>query len=529
MFDISLTKKAVALSASSIFLSSMVVTVAFGQGLTPPPIPTSVQSGQRSIDVEIAQRLLSRLGYLDEPATGIMSSSTEDALRRFALKNNLQQPVQVNENLLRTLRATAWNTGAWRKGALKGQDKLLDANGVREAQGYLVKLGYNPGPIDGTFGPQTQSSLESFQSGQQTSVDGLVTKTSLMNLKRATLLPTGSTTGTLRILNWPDYIDPQVLEDFEKETKTKIIYDTYGSNEELESKLKGSVEPYDVVVPTANNIKALTEKGYLKPLDKSALTNIGNIDSGILAYLDGWDKGAAHSVPYMWFTLGIAANPALVSKFAPNAKLDSLASVFDPDVVRKLSGCGVRIVDSAADVVPIAALYGGLKAWTNDPNSVASAEKVLLKVKGILQPISNDEYISALAEGKICLALGFSGDTIQARKDASAGNVIQYRVPIEGSSLGFDTLTIPANARNTQMALKFIDYLLRPEVIGKISNTVRYANGNAKSGPYIDKALLADPGIYPSPTVMSRLWVVPSLDDATKGQIEQAWGKFIAK
>jgi spermidine/putrescine-binding protein len=515
---------------TGLFLIVLPIAGVHSQGLSAPSVATRTPSGPRVVEVEIAQRLLGRLGLLDEQATGVMSQGTEDALRRFAMQNNLPVTAQLNESLLSAMRAVAWNSGAWKKGMIKGQDKLLDASGVREAQSYLVKLGFNPGPIDGTFGPHTQSSLETFQANQKTSVDGLVTKTSLMNLKRAVLLPAASAVGILRVLNWPDYIDPQVLEDFEKETKTQIIYDTYGSNEELELKLKNSPEPYDVVVPTANNLTALTDKGLLKPLNKSALSNLGNLDPGVLAYLDGWDKGATYSVPYMWFTLGIAANPKLVAKFAPNAKLDSLASIFDPETARKLSGCGVRIVDSAADVVPIAALYGGLKSWSNDAQSVSVADKVLMNVKNFVQPVPSDEYISALAEGKICIALGFSGDTIQARKDATAsGNVIQYRVPIDGSSLGFDTLTIPANAKNTIAALKFIDFILRPEVIAKISNVVRYANANAKSGPFIDKVLLTDPGIYPPPTVMSRLWVVPSLDESTKKLIEQTWSKFSAK
>ena len=508
------------------------ISVSSAQGLSAAPSAPSAQvgvPGARSTNVEIAQRLLARLGLLNEQATGVMTAATSDAIRRFASQQNLIFTNQVTDQILRAMRGAAWNTGGWKKGALKGQEKLMDSTGVREAQSYLIKLGFNPGPADGTFGPQTQSSVESFQANQQTSVDGLITKTALMNLKRATLLNAADSVGTIRILNWPDYIEPTVLEDFEKQTKIRIIYDTYGSNEELESKLKTSREPYDVAIPTASHISELKANKLLRPLDRNLLKNLGNIDPKILAYLEAWDQGAKYSVPYMWFTLGIASNQRLVSKFAPNAKLDSLSAIFDPIQAKQLSACGIRIVDSASDIIPLAALSTGLKKWSNDAQSMAAAEKILMGIRDIVQPISSDEYIDALAKGKICVAIGFSGDTIQARKDATPGNSIQYRVPIEGSSLGFDTLTIPANSKNSALAHQFIDYILLPQVVGKISNTVRYANGNINSGPFIDPALLQDPGIYPPADVMKRLIVVPSLTADMKENIDRVWKKFSHK
>jgi len=478
------------------------------------------------MQIEIAQRLLSRLGILNEPASGVLTQPTLRALETFASQNGFYFSGQVNESFLRSLRTVAWNSGAWRKGNLKGADKLLDASGIKEAQGYLVKLGFNPGPVDGTFGPQTQSSVESFQSSQKTSIDGMITSTTLMNLKRATTANSKQLNSTVRILNWPDYIDPSVLDEFERETKIRVIYDTYGSNEELESKLKGSSEPYDVVIPTASYISSLSSQGLLQQLNKSELKNISNLDPKIMAFMESWDPGSKFALPYMWYTIGIAYNQNLINKYAPGTRPDSLSLIFDPNIARKLASCGVRVVDSPSDVSPLAALYAGIKNFNGDVNSINAVDKVLSGVKGIVSPTASDEIINSLAKGKICVAISFSGDAMQAKAAQSAGNNIQYRVPVEGGSLGFDTLAISAKSKNVHNAHAFIDYVMRPRVIAKISNLVRYANGNLNSGPYLDPSLINEPAIIPPSDVMRRLIVVPPLSSNTNSSVEKVWKKF---
>jgi len=517
---------------SFFLLVTLSISLACAQGLSSTPdSPRAANANplSASVKVEIAQRLLGRLGLLNEIATGQMTTATADALRRFAVQQNLPADGQINDQLLRAMRSLAWNKGGWSKGDIKGKDKLVDKAGVREAQSYLSKLGYEPGPLDATFGPQTQSSVEAFQASQKTSVDGLVTDTTLMNLKRATILPSAEVRGTVRILNFPDYIDPAVLEEFERETKIKVIYDTGSSDEEIESKLKTATEPFDVAILTATTILNNVANGLLRPLDKKSLKNLANLDPKILAYSEAWDPGAKYSVPYMWFTVGIASNLRLAAKFAPNASLDSLKSIFDPEQARKFAACGIKVVDSASDIIPLAGLYGGLKKWTNDAQSIAIARKVLMAVKNIVQPISDDEIIPALAKGKICIALGFSGDSLQARKEADPGNDIQYRIPVEGSSLAFDSLTVTSNSKHVDQAHSFIDFVLRPKVIGKISNFVRYPNGNLNSRPFIDPAMLSDPAVYPPAEVMQRLIVVPSINSNTKLEMQRLWKEFSGK
>ena len=496
----------------------------------PPPVmnntPPPVSGGNKVVNIEIIQRLLAKVGLFKGQPNGVMTDATIEGLRTFAYQQRIAFNGQISDELISSLRRAAWATGGWKKGSLKGEDKLLDSKGIAQAQAYLSKLGYDPGGVDGTFGAQTQSSVETFQASQRITVDGFITKTTLMNLKRAVDNKSIQFIGRVRVLNWPDYIEPAVLEDFERDTKIQVIYDTYGSNEELEEKLKNSAEPYDVAIPTASNIKALVAAGLLKPLDRKQLKNVNNIDSKIAAYLESWDPGATYAVPYMWFTVGVASNKALVSRYAPGVNIDSLSLVFGPAIAGRLSGCGVKVEDSPSDIIPLAALYGGVKNWSNDAKSIAAAEKTLMAVKGIVKPIASDEYIDALAQGKVCAAIGFSGDSIQARFQAGGSSNIHYGVPVEGGSLGFDTLTIPANAKNTQNAIQYIDFILKPQVAAKISNTVHYANANINSGPYMNPGLFNDPGIFIPPQVMKTLIVVPSLSQSTKQDMDRLWKKF---
>ena len=195
----------------------------------------------------------------------------------------------------------------------------------------------------------------------------------------------------------------------------------------------------------------------------------GNIDPRVDATLRSWDKDGAYSLPYMWYTVGIAWN----NKLAPKGfAMDALANVFDPEIARRFQSCGVAVVDSASDVVPLAAMAGGVSRW-DGKNSLAAAAKVLDRLAGIVKIIPTDQVVDALANGKLCLAVSFSGAAVQA--ETKARGTVEYRVPADGGLLAIDAMAVPTNAKNRREAHLFIDYLLRPQVIAKISNTVGYA------------------------------------------------------
>lgn len=516
------------LSLLSVLASAtLMMGVAQAQGFvfgTAKPKPEAAETtGARHAKVETAQRLLARMGLFRESPSGTLTPATLEAIRNFSVQNGLAPTNQVSDALLNSIRRVIWQTQNWSSGNYKGREKLVDAAGLREAQILLGKLGFNAGPLDGTFGPQTQVATEAFQESQNVSVDGLITATVLMNLRRAVNGVGAGAKATVRLLNWPDYIEPSVLQDFEKEYGIRVIYDIFASNDDLQDKLGAGGTPYDVVFPTANVVPAMAAKGLLGKLDKASLKNLDNIDPRVDATLRAWDKDGAYSLPYMWYTVGIAWNPKLTARAYPGHAMDSLTNVFDPETARRFQSCGVGMVDSASDVIPLAAMAGGQAKWNGKTSSNAAAQ-VLDRLRGIVKVIPTDQFIDLMATGKLCVAIGFSGDAVQAQTK-SHGNV-EYRVPAEGGLLAIDAMAVPANAKNRREAHLFIDYLMRPQVIAKISNTVGFANANLKAGEFMSERIKSNPAVVPSTTALSRSSPIPILSEQDQQDMAQIWTRF---
>ncbi len=515
----------------ALICSPWMVGTAYAQGFvfgtaepSSPAKPAAVlPSDARPAKVETAQRLLIRMGLLHESPTGTLTPATQEAIRLFAKQNGVASTGVVTEALLNSIRRVIWQTKNWSSGNYKGREKLVDAAGLREAQILLGKLGFDAGPLDGTFGPQTQVATEAFQESQNVTVDGLITATVLMNLRRAVNGIGIHAKSTVRVLNWPDYIEPSVLQDFEKEFGIRVIYDIFSGNDDLQSKLSAGGTPYDVVFPTANAVPAMAAKGLLGKIDKASLKNIGNLDPRVDATLRSWDKEGAYSLPYMWFTVGIAWNSKLTARAYPHHDMDSLTNVFDPDMARRFQSCGVGVVDSATDVVPLAAMAGGVAKW-NGKNSINAAARVLERLTGIVKVIPTDQFIDKLANGKICVAIGFSGDAVQAQ--AKSRGQVQYRVPSDGGLLAIDAMAVPANAKNKREAHLLMDYILRPDVIAKISNTVGYANANLKAGAFMSESIKSNPAVVPTPASLSRSSPIPILSAEDQQDIARIWDRF---
>ncbi len=512
----------VALSCSG-WMAGNAQAQGFVFGTAQPKAEAPVPTGARNAKVETAQRLLARMGLFRETPSGTLTPATLEAIRAFSAKHGLAPASQVTDALLNSIRRVIWQTQNWSSGNYKGREKLVDAAGLREAQILLGKLGFNAGPLDGTFGPQTQVATEAFQESQSVTVDGLITATVLMNLRRAVNGVGASAKDTVRVLNWPDYIDASVLQDFEREHNIRVVYDIFASNDDLQTKLRAGGTPYDVVFPTANTVPAMAAKGLLGKIDKASLKNLKNIDPRVDATLRSWDKDGSYSLPYMWYTVGIAWNPKLTERAFPGHAMDSLSNVFDAETARRFQSCGVGVVDSATDVVPLAAMAGGQSRW-DGKNSTAAAAQVLERLAGIVKVIPTDQYIDSLANGKICVAIGFSGDAVQAQ--AKSRGSVEYRVPADGGLLAIDAMAVPANAKNKREAHLFIDYLLRPQVIAKISNTVGYANANLKAGEFMSDAVKSNPAVVPSTTALSRSAPIPILSEQDQQEIARIWAKF---
>jgi putrescine transport system substrate-binding protein len=345
-----------------------------------------------------------------------------------------------------------------------------------------------------------------------------------------TLVPASAQQRVVNVYNWSDYIDPQVLADFTKETGIRVQYDTFDANETLETKLLAGKSGYDVVVPTAYFLERQIKAGVFQALDKSKLPHLADQWPEISKRLSAYDPGNAHAVNYMWGTTGIGYNvKAARERLGEGAAVDSWDVIFKPEILAKFKDCGVMMLDSPDDVLPAALHYLSL-----DPNSVKQedldkAAALMLKIRPSVRKFHSSEYLNGLASGEVCLVLGWSGDVKQAQKraaEAKNGVEIGYAIPKEGAQMWFDNLAIPKDAPHLAEAYAFIDYLLRPEVAAKNSNFVAYANGNLASQKFIDKAVMDDRGVYPDAAAMAKLYTVSARDQRAQRAINRLWTKI---
>jgi putrescine transport system substrate-binding protein len=330
----------------------------------------------------------------------------------------------------------------------------------------------------------------------------------------------------VNVYNWSDYIEPSVVEDFTKETGIKVEYEVMDSNELLETKLLAGRTGYDVVVPSASFLARQIKQSIYQKLDKSKLPNLKNLDPEITKRLEVFDPGNEYAVNYMWGTSGVAYNEEAIKAAMPDAPVDSFAMFWDPKVVSKFAKCGVSVLDAPSEVVGTVLIFLGRDANSEKPEDLAAAEKVLMAVRPYVRKIHSSAYIEELASGEICLALGWSGDVLQAKSRAEENKkpfTIAYSIPKEGAVMFFDNMAIPADASHVKNAHL---YMLRAEVAAKNSNFISFANSNAASWPLVDPAVKNNPGIFPTPEMMPKL--VPDLPETAEftRSLTRTWTRF---
>jgi putrescine transport system substrate-binding protein len=333
----------------------------------------------------------------------------------------------------------------------------------------------------------------------------------------------------VNVYNWSDYIEPTVLEEFTKETGVKVNYEVMDSNELLETKLVAGRTGYDVVVPSASFLSRQIKAGVYQKLDRSKLDNLKNLDVDITKRLEVFDPGNEHAVNYMWGTSGVAYNEEAIKAALPDAPVDSFAMFYDPKVISKFAKCGVSILDAPSEVVGTVLIYLGKDANSENPEDLKAAEKVLMAIRPFVRNINSSAYIEQLAGGEICLALGWSGDVLQAKSRAEETQKpfhIRYTIPKEGAVMFFDNMAIPADASHVKNAHLFINYMLRAEVAAKNSNFISFANSNAASWPLVNPDVKNNPGIFPTAEMMPKL--VPDLPETAEftRQLTRTWTRF---
>jgi putrescine transport system substrate-binding protein len=333
----------------------------------------------------------------------------------------------------------------------------------------------------------------------------------------------------VNVYNWSDYIDPAVLEAFQKETGIKVNYDTYDSNEVLQTKLLAGKTGYDVVVPGGNFLERQIKAGVYRKLDKSKLPNWSNLDPEVLRRLALHDPGNEHAVDHMWGTDGIGYNVDKIKAIDPTAPVDSWKMVFDPAWAAKFQKCGISVLDAPDEIIAVALAYLGKDPNSQNEADLKAAEDMLLKIRPYVRMIHSSSYIDALANGDICVALGWSGDVLQAKaraEEAGQGVKIAYSVPKEGTIIWFDSYAIPADAPHPDNAHAFINYMMKPEVAAKNSNLVQYANGNLASLQFMDDVVKNNPSVYPSAEVKAKLFPNLAKSDGFTRQLNRTWTRF---
>jgi putrescine transport system substrate-binding protein len=342
----------------------------------------------------------------------------------------------------------------------------------------------------------------------------------------ALLSSAGAQERVVNVYNWSDYIDPKVLENFTKETGIKVTYDTYDNNEIVETKLLAGKSGYDVVVPSGPFLQRLIKAGAFQKLDKAKLPNLSNMWPEVMQRLQVFDPGNQYGVNYMWGTTGIGLNLRKVRERLGTQPLNTWDIVLKPELATRLKDCGVQVLDAPEDVLPNVLNYLGLSPDSKKPEDLQRAGDAMFRVRSVVQKFHSSEYINALANGDICMAVGYSGDVIQAKKRAEEAKndvEIAYLIPREGALMWFDSIAIPADAKHVVEAHAFIDFLMRPQVAAANSNFVAYASGNLAAKQFVKPELINDPSVYPDETTFKRLFTNTAYDDRAQRQVTRLW------
>ncbi|MFC3530987.1 polyamine ABC transporter substrate-binding protein [Vogesella facilis] len=336
--------------------------------------------------------------------------------------------------------------------------------------------------------------------------------------------------GTLNIYNWGEYFAPDTIANFEKESGIKVRLDVYDSNEVLQTKLLAGGSGYDLVFPSNDFLSRQIQSGVYQKLDKSKLPNLKNLDPAFVPKVNSVDPGMQYSVPYMWGTTAIGYNVDKVKKaLGGQLPANSYELLFNPAILAKLQGCGVAYNDAGSAMFPLALRYVGRDPNSTNPKDYEAAAAVLQQARPHVRRLIATPVMNDLANGEVCVSTGYSGAVLVAKlraRDSKTGNNIAYSIPQSGAPIWFDSMVIPKDAKNVDNAHKFINYILRPDVVARISNAVMYPSPNAQAVKLMSKDLTGDPMIFPDSKRMQSLWVQRPFDPATMRLQTRLWQKF---
>ncbi len=350
----------------------------------------------------------------------------------------------------------------------------------------------------------------------------------------ATLLaaPLAAQERVVNVFNWNDYIDPYMVQRFTRETGIRVRYDVYDSLETLEGRLSAGRSGYDIVVPTSEpTFSRLARAGAFRPLDRALVPNLRNLDPALQRQVASSDPENRFGALYLWGSIGLGINPERIRALAPDAPMDSLGLLMNPEHARRIARCGITMMDSASDVIPTVLRYLDKDPNSTDAGDLREVERALMAIRPHIRNFSTAGTIEALASGQSCLAFAYSGDAIQAAsraREAGRGVTVQYVAPKEGAQLWFDLLAIPADAPNAANAHAFINFLLQPDVMAAVTAHVRYPNGVATSRGLLPAEIANDPAIFPDEMTRAAFFTIGPVPQAADRARNRVWSRFKA-
>jgi putrescine transport system substrate-binding protein len=333
----------------------------------------------------------------------------------------------------------------------------------------------------------------------------------------------------LHVFNWSDYIAEDTVPNFEKQSGIKVTYDVFDSNDVLETRLLAGNSGFDLVVPSASFLERQIKAGVFQKIDKSQIPNLQHMDPDIMNRVGLHDPNNEYSVPYLWGTTGIGYNEDKIKKILGEARPDSWNYIYDPKLAAKFKDCGLSLLDAPDEILKTVLAWMGRDPNSQKEEDLQAAEAKLLPIRPFVRKIHSSQYIDDLANGDLCIAVGWSGDILQARdraEEAGQGVKIKYAIPKEGTIVWFDMLAIPADAKHPKNAHAFINYLMEPQVAANNSNFVNYANGNGASLTMVSDEVKNDPGIYPTPEVKAKLFPSLAYGEDFQRLMNRMWTKF---
>ena len=359
--------------------------------------------------------------------------------------------------------------------------------------------------------------------------NGLVTAASAALLLGAV---SANAAGKLNVTNWAEYIAEDTIANFAAEYDIEVTYDNYDSVEAIDSKLLAGNSGYDVVSHSGSSVARLIPAGIVQPIDKSKLTNLEHMSPEIMAQVAQWDPDNNHFIPFMWGTHGVTYNKELVLETYPEAPIGSLDMIFDPVHAEKLAPCGISILDSPGDIIPMALAYLGLDPNSTNPDDYDAAEAMLTKVRPFIKTFDNYAY-QRMPEKEFCVAVTWGPDGLLAMSgaaEADTGVVLDFFLPPGQGAAQFwvDGWVIPADAENIENAHLFLDYMMRPEVAAADSNYTWYATANKDALDMIDEEVTSSPAAFPPPEQVAMMYTVDVLPPKIERAQTRAWTNFKA-